>query len=362
MAFLLVTWIHGFLQPILSEWRGAQSTLSHGQKVSGWIWTLVLLGLPYYALYQWKGRLVLIAGPDRLLWIRDMVLFRIRREYLGMYIRNLRWSIPEKLPMPFRMQAVQVTNGSILCDYQGRTVMLTGVIPAQFGKPFVDALVQVYATARERHAETNLEDAKLSLPSKTDIQVRNGTLRVARSGRNVRLAWFMTLFLVVWAFFEKFILFLVLHDSVSTVGAVTGSRDLLHIVMMRIFLAFWSLVSIVMIPHWLFIINGWEELELDDVSMCYRKRFILFSYSRRFLRQVVTNFRITDTGVGAYQSAKDRQNRAFWGASSLALAYDVAGKTKRIFIGASQEEFDVIAEALARIQLNLVKPDSVSRS
>lgn len=45
----------------------------------------------------------------------------------------------------------------------------------------------------------------------------------------------MTLFLVVWAFFEKFIVFVVLHDSVSTVGAVTGSWDLLHIVMMRIF-------------------------------------------------------------------------------------------------------------------------------
>lgn len=119
MAFLLVTWIHGFLQPILSEWRGAQSTLSHGQKVSGWIWALVLLGLTYYALYQWKGRLVLIAGPDRLFWIRDMVLFRIRREYLGMYIRNLRWSMPEKLPMPFRMQAVQVTNGSIQDGHSG---------------------------------------------------------------------------------------------------------------------------------------------------------------------------------------------------------------------------------------------------
>jgi hypothetical protein len=124
-----------------------------------------------------------------------------------------------------------------------------------------------------------------------------------------------------------------------------------HEVMMRIFLAFWSLISVVLVPNWLFNLNGREELELDEVGMRYRKRFILFSYSRRFPRQALANIRITDTGFGRYESADDRQARAFWGESSLALAFDAAGKTKRIFIGASRQEFDAISEALARSNL-----------
>jgi hypothetical protein len=345
---LLSVWIHGFLQPLLSEWSGAQPTLSAGQKVSGWIWTLVLIGLPYSALYQWKGRLVLIAGPDRLLRVRDMVLFRIRREYLGTHIRNLRWSMPEKMNRPLGMQAVKVVDGSVLCDYEGRTVMLTGVLSAEDGKPLVDALAQVYAKAPGSPAEASLEPAKAPLPSRTDIQDRNGTLRILRSGRNIRLAGFLTLFFAGWVFFEIILLLEVRSDLVSTARAVAQSGDLFPRVMMWIFLAFWSLMSLAVIPYWLFNMNGREELELDEAGMRYRKRFILFSYSRRFPRQALSNIRITDTGFGRYESADDRQTRAFWGESSLALAYDVSGKTKRIFVGASRQECDAIAKALAR--------------
>jgi hypothetical protein len=348
---LLPAWIHGFLQPLLSEMRGADPTLSAGQKVSGWIWTAILPGLPYYALYQLKGRLVLIASPDRLLWIRDMVLFRMRREYQGTEIRNLRWSMPEKMTRPLGMQPVTVVNGSILCDYEGRTVMLTGVLPARYGKPAVDALAEVYANARQRPAETNVERTKAPLPPRLDIQERNGTLRILRSGRNLRLAGFLTLFSVGWTFVGILILFQVFHNPGSTVRTIAGSSDMFHEVMMRIFLAFWSLISVVLVPNWLFNLNGREELELDEVGMRYRKRFILFSYSRRFPRQALANIRITDTGFGRYESADDRQARAFWGESSLALAFDAAGKTKRIFIGASRQEFDAISEALARSNL-----------
>lgn len=348
---LLIAWIHGFLQPLLSEWRGAAPTLSTGQKVSGWVWTVIQLGLPYYALYQWKGRLVLIAGPDRLWWIRDMVLFRIRREYKAMHIRNLRWSMPEKMNRPLGMQAVNILDGSILCDYQGRTVMLTGVFPAKYSKPLLDALTQVYARAPEHPVEINLELAKEPLPSRLEIQTRNGTLRIRRSGRNVRLAGFLTLFFVGWSFFEVVIFFEVFRSPISTARAVVGSWDLIHVVMMRFFLAFWSLMFAVFVPYWLFKMNGWEELELDEEGMRYRKRFILFSYSRRFPLQVLANIRITDTGVDRFESAEDRHARAFWGESSLALAFDAEGKTKRIFIGASRQECDAIAEALARINL-----------
>jgi hypothetical protein len=347
---LLIVWIHGFLLPLVSEWSGAQPTLNAGQKVSGWIWTLILLGLPYSALYQWKGRLVLIASPDRLLWVRDRVLFRIRREYLGARIANLRWSMPEKIDRPLGMGAVEVANGSILCDYEGRTVMLTGLLSAEDGKPLVEVLAQVYANAPCRPEETNLEQAKAPLPSRMDIQERNGTLRILRSGRNPRLAGFLTLFFAAWVFFEMILLFEVRSDLASTASAVVRSANVFPRVMMWIFLAFWSLIILVLIPYWLFNINGREELELDEAGVRYRKRFILFSYSRRYSLLALSNIRITDTGFGRYESADDRQARAFWGESSLALAYDVAGKTKRIFVGASRQECDSIAEALAKVQ------------
>jgi hypothetical protein len=355
---MLLGWIHAFLLPLLSEWGGAAPTLNAGQKVSGWVWTLILLGLPYYVLYLWKGRLVLIASPDRLLWVRDMVLFRIRREYVGRGVRNLRWSMPDKIIRPLGMQPANVVNGSILCDYEGRAVMLTGVLPAKYGRPLVEALAEVYAKAPARQAEANLEPVNAHLSSRTDIQERNGTLRILRSGQNLRMAGFLTLFSFGWSVVGFGILSELGYNPFSAIRSMANSGHLFSTLMMLIFLAFWSLMTFLLIPVLLYNLNGREELEVDEVGMLHRKRYILFSTSRRFPRKVLSNVRITDTGVSRFESANDRQNRAFWGESSLALAFDVAGKTRRIFVGASREEFDAIEEGLARVDLSPAKSDT----